>query len=567
MMPQIQTVRMQDTAGEAGTTGEVGTAGKAGTTGELCKFCGMTDCPMHSTAAKAETGTGTVAQEGPAVHQMAGVPVSIAIGGIVAIIIVSHLFLHFGKRRGLRKAYPAFDLLRLPLLKRIVRWSAFPMLIQTVSIGLFLLVIGAGLFGNQRVNIAPVLTWTWWWALLIFAIVGMGTAFCAICPWEGLSSLVTSLSLKSRRKSIGFELKWPRWLRNTHVALFLFIVLTWFELGLGVTKSPSMTALLAAAFGTMAIVTALVFERRSFCRYVCFVGRIQGLYALFAPIEVRPGPPDICRSCEGKECYNGSDSAEGCPTSLFPGALTENTYCTLCTECVRSCPHDNIALNVRPFGADLFRKVRFRWDEAVLALSLLALTSFHGLTMTPSWIRMTDLMRAELGLGSHAVFTILMALMMIVPIGLFYGVSALAGRLGGDKSTDTARVFRAFAYSVIPIALFYHLAHNGMHFFMEAQYIIPLLSDPFGWGWNLFGTAGKTYDPWMTLRTIWWMQITFIVMGHVFGVIAADRIVRVLYTERGPAFRALMPLIVLMILYSSFSVWLIAQPMEMRSGM
>lgn len=549
--------------------------------GEICKFCGMADCPMHSTASNTEAGaalggtgaSGTTVAGEPAVHQMAGVPFPIAIGGIITIIIVSHLFLNRARHKKTKSGYARFDLLRIPFVKRMVRWNAFPMLIQSGSIGLFLLVIAAGLFGNQRINIAPVLTWTWWWALLIFAILGVGTAFCAICPWEGLSSLVTSLSLKSRRKSIGFEMKWPRWARNTHIALVLFIALTWLELGLGVTKSPSMTALLAAGFGTMAIVTALLFERRSFCRYVCFVGRIQGLYALFAPIEIRPGPSDICKSCEGKECYNGSDKAEGCPTSLFPGALTENTYCTLCTECVRSCPHDNIALNVRPFGADLFRKVRFRWDEAILAISLLALTSFHGLTMTPAWIRMTELMRASFGLSSTVVFTILMTLMMIIPMALFWGVSALASRLGTDsslgagRSIGTARVFRAFAYSVIPIALFYHLAHNGMHFFMEAQYIVPLLSDPFGWGWDLFGTAEKTYDPWTTLRTIWWIQISFIVMGHVFGVIAADRIVKVLYAERGRAFRALMPLIVLMILYSSFSVWLIAQPMEMRSGM
>ena len=106
-----------------------------------------------------------------------------------------------------------------------------------------------------------------------------------------------------------------------------------------------------------------------------------------------------------------------------------------------------------------------------------------------------------------------------------------------------------------------------MHFFMEAQHIIPLLSDPFGWGWNLFGTADKDYLPLLTLKTIWWMQIAMILTGHVYGVIISDRISRTLYPDRKLVKRALIPLLMTMILYSSFSVWLIAQPMEMRSGM
>ncbi len=532
-------------------------------TGELCKYCGMTNCPMHQ--ATDETGATTMPPQS-AGHQMAGVPPSIAAGGIIAIIIVSHLLLSRMRKREV-KSYPTFNLLKLRMVNWLVRRPGFPMMIQALSIGLFGLVIAAGLFGNQRVNIAPVLTWTWWWALLIFVILGMGTAFCAVCPWEGISSIVSSLSLRSRIKKIGFEFRWPRALKNTHIALVLFIVLTWLELGLDVTRSPSMTALLGIGFVAMAVITALLFERRAFCRYLCFVGRIQGLYALFAPIEIRPGPKEICTSCEGKECYNGSETAVGCPTSLFPGALTENTYCTLCTECIRSCPHDNIGLNIRPLGADLFRKIRFRWDEAVLAISLLALTSFHGLTMTPFWQETVNRLRADFGMGPNIVFSVLMALMIILPTMLFWGTAAVSRALTAGSELRTARIFRAFAYSVIPIALFYHLAHNGMHFFMEAQYIMPLLSDPFGWGWDLFGTADKVYMPLLTINSIWWLQISLIVTGHLFGVVTADRVARVLFADRKQAFRALIPLILVMILYSSFSVWLIAQPMEMRSGM
>ena len=104
---------------------------------------------------------------------------------------------------------------------------------------------------------------------------------------------------------------------------------------------------------------------------------------------------------------------------------------------------------------------------------------------------------------------------------------------------------------------------------MEAQHIVPILSDPFGWGWNLFGTAGNTYAPWLSLPAIWWLQIIMILIGHIYGVIVADRVAEKLFqgTSRIARMINLVPLITMMILYSGCSVWLIAQPMEMRTGM
>lgn len=534
-----------------------------------CKYCGMENCTMH-----AGMSDSTLVPAEPGTHTMAGIPPYLAAGGLVFIILVSHFILSRRWSTGQGTSW-RFNIFRIPGVEALIKKPAFPLLMQSLSIFLFVLVLVAGFFGSQRINIGPVITWTWWWALLVFMILFLGKFFCTICPWEGISSLVSALSLRSRVKTLGFELKWPRKFRNIYPAMMLFILLTWMELGMDITRSPMLTAVMGLAFVSLAVLTALVFERRAFCRYLCLVGRIQGIYALFAPVELRPHSAEVCRTCKGKECYQGSQTEVGCPTSLFPGALVENTYCTLCTECIRSCPEDNIHINLRPFGTDLLNKSRFRMDEAVMAVVLLALTSFHGLTMTPTWTRMTNLLRADLGLGSVTVFTALMAAMILVPVLLFRGAAwmswriSLVGNPGADSSDGMSptKAFKLFAYSVIPIALFYHLAHNSMHFFMEAQHIVPLLSDPFGWGWDLFGTADKVYPPLLTLKSIWWIQIGLIVVGHVFGVLVADRMAMRLFPERRTAIRSLVPLILTMILYSAFSVWLITQPMEMRSGM
>ncbi len=515
----------------------------------------------------ASNATGTSADGGQTFHVMSGIPTWMAAVGVVFIILVSHFLVGARRETGGNRVGWRFNLLQASWLKALVNRPWFPLAMQSLSLVLFLLVLSAGIFGNQKHNIAPVLTWTWWWVLLIFLVLGFGEAFCTVCPWEALSSLVTSLSLKSRVKRLGFERPWPKWARNMYPAIGLFIVLTWFELGNDVTHSPQATALMGLAMLAMAVFAAIFFERRGFCRYGCLVGRITGLYSLFSPVEVRSISTDTCVQCTTKDCYHGNAHSTGCPTGLFPGSFNENSYCTMCTECVRACPHDNVAINVRPFASDLLQKTRFRWDESILAIVLLSLTSFHGLTMTPQWTQFNHWLRAETSLGPMPVFTGLMTLMLIAPILLFWLAAHLASSFTHDISVAPAKIFKAFAYSLVPVALFYHLAHNCMHFFHEGQNLLPLMSDPFGWGWNLFGTAGVAYGPLLSLGSIWYLQIICIVIGHVFGVLVADRMARTLYPDSEKAHRCLVPLLATMVLYSSFSIWLIAQPMEMRSGM
>ncbi len=497
-----------------------------------------------------------------------GMPIWMGMAGIAMIIFSSHLLLIFHRRDGTGEGYQRINLFRLRPLASLVKRPWFPLFAQSLSLILFLLVITAGLIGHERNNIGPVITWTWWWVLLIFLALGFGKAFCMVCPWEAISSMVTSLSFKSRVKRLGFEKPWPKWARNIFPAIFLFLLLTWFELGRDVTRSASMTAILAMCMAAMAILAAIVFEKRAFCRYGCLVGRISGLYAMFAPIELRAQSADVCAGCKTKDCYVGTESTTPCPTSLFPSKLDENTYCTLCTECVRSCPHDNLTLNFRPFGTDLERKKRFRWDEAILAIVLLALTSFHGLTMTPQWTDLNRWLRAEYALSATFCFTVLMILMVVLPILLFWLAAKVSHGLVSSKArVSVPQIFKAFAYSLIPIALFYHIAHNCMHFFAEAQHVIPLLSDPFGFGWDLFGTAGREYPAILSLETIWLLQVIAVVVGHVYGVFLADRFARRLFPDRVSAFKVQIPLLMTMILFSSFSVWLIMQPMDMRSAM
>ncbi|MDH5656502.1 MAG: hypothetical protein OEZ34_11370 [Spirochaetia bacterium] len=498
--------------------------------------------------------------------KVAGIPLWMAVAGFAIVILVTDIFLGFGKKKRLNEFRINKNILEFSFLNQLVKKSYFPFLIQFVSVALLFLIITAGLYGEVRGNISTILTWGWWWVLLVFIIFFFGKTFCAICPWEGIASLMTALSLRSRKKKIGFEMKWPRFLKNLYPAAFLFILLTWLELGFGVTHSPKATAIFAILMTGLALFTALFFEKRAFCRYGCLVGRISGLYALFSPVELRANSADVCKDCNGKECMNGSSRSAPCPTFLYPGGLKENTYCTLCTECIRSCPHDNLAIRFREPGRDLFNKSKFRTDEAVLSLILISLTAFHGITMTPLWDEFINVLRIFSGMSHTEAFTILMTAIMAIPFLMYFAAISATGMIS-KSGLGIKFFFQAFAYPLIPVAFFYHLAHNAMHFTTEALLIVPALSDPFGLGWNLFGTKDVNYGDLVSPEIIWWFQILFIIAGHIYGVMTAVKISQKTLGEDKNASYALIPQIILMILFSEFSIFLIFQTMDMRTGL
>ena len=236
----------------------------------------------------------------------------------------------------------------------------------------------------------------------------------------------------------------------------------------------------------LAVVPALIFERRSFCKYGCLVGRICGLYSMLAPVEVRPRDLDVCRSCRSKACLNGNGKGYPCPTGQCLPTMKANTYCTVCTECVKSCPEGNATINLRPWGADV-REVRTpRRDEAILALVLLSLTSFHGLTMTPAWAEAVAWFRGASELRYLPAFTIGMTLVLVVPATVYLLFSSATVRLtlppGGNGSGRSPlwQVATRYAYPLIAVALMYHLAHNAGHLLTEGGNVLPVMSDPFG---------------------------------------------------------------------------------------
>ncbi len=502
----------------------------------------------------------------PPVGELGGLPAPLYYGSIGLVLVISFAVIERRTKKGSRQR-PSFDLMSLPGARRVLKHPATRPALQLTTIGLFVLIIAAGLFGNQlpTKNIAPLLTWTVWWCGLVLIILYAGKAWCYVCPWDAIAGWAEGLRLRTpRREHLSLGLRWPKALRNIWPATILFIALTWVELGYGVTMNPRATAWLALAMLGLAFASAFVFDRKSFCLHGCLVGRISGLYALFSPVEVRAADRNVCRSCSTHSCFHGNDEGDPCPTFQYLGTMEQNTYCISCMECVKSCEVDNVALNLRPWGDDLRTLKKPRSDEAYLALIMLSLTGFHGLTMTGAWGRAVDWTRATLAIGESVAFSLGMAAIIIGPILLYAALVAVSRWSAGDPSRGYREHFLRYAYALLPIALFYHLAHNSEHLLMEGQRLVALASDPFGYQWDLFGTAMWDLPPLVQVETLWGVQVVLVLVGHVYSLSAARQTAATLFTDRGAAMRSQVPMLVAMILFSVMSLWLLKQPMEMR---
>ena len=130
-----------------------------------------------------------------------------------------------------------------------------------------------------------------------------------------------------------------------------------------------------------------------------------------------------------------------------------------------------------------------------------------------------------------------------------------------DDRIGALEVARIFAYSLIPIALAYNIAHFITLLLIQGQLIVRLVSDPFGLGWDLFGTVGYSLNIGIiNARILWFLSVALIVLGHVLAVYLAHRVAIRTFANRAIALRSQYPMLTLMVVYTVISLWIIAQP-------
>src|SRR6185503_190789 len=282
------------------------------------------------------------------------------------------------------------NLLQIKAIDRLMRSKWFPGIIQWPTLLLFMVIMFQLLLGPESAhdNLGTALTWVLWWPLIPIIFLFLGRFWCAICPFATINDLI--------QKFVGNNRPVPRFLKKYGIWIIdaLFIFITWSDHVWGVVENPFGSGVLMLMLTTGVIASGSFFERRTFCRYVCFLGGLSGNYARTGMLALR-GTPEICATCTTASCYKGTEKAPGCPLFEFPKNMTSNANCVICADCIKNCPNDSIQL-----------------------------------TMLEVWTGMLQWLERVTGTTNYAItFSITFAISIIIPVALLGFTSWIASRL------------------------------------------------------------------------------------------------------------------------------------------
>jgi len=471
------------------------------------------------------------------------VPLWLYLFGSAAAVLLSFVVLGLFVGEGsVTHRYPRFNLLRVRWFR--VVFAGRPLLVglRLLSVALFFLVILSGLLGDRAPdnNLAPTFVWVIWWVGLGFLTAFVGNFWELVNPWKILFEWTEGLARwLGAEKGLGpyepYPAGWGVW-----PALALFFGFAWVELVFTGSYSPFYIAVLALLYSVITWGGMVLFGKDAWLRGGEAFSVFFGILARFAPTEVRVTDPEtVCRDC-GAACRDDEGD------------------CVNCYECFAWAKPEDRELNLRPPAVGLARPEHVPPGGLVFVVFALASVTFDGLLETPLWSGLLRSVTFPETLGLISVPLLFLALYLG-----FVKLSQLLGR-GGLRF---GRLAAAYVYSLVPIAIAYQVAHYFTYLLIQGQAIIAHLSDPFGWGWDLFGTAGYEVDDTIVdAAFVWYSQVALIVAGHVLAVYLAHLIALRLLPTSKRALRSQYPMLVLMVFYTLFSLWILSQPIIEENG-
>jgi cytochrome c oxidase assembly factor CtaG/polyferredoxin len=469
----------------------------------------------------------------------------------------------------LRMATSGFDLLRLPLLGRFLRWRHARLGLQVPLLLLAGLIVYDGFRGPPvgAMNLAGVLPWIHWRGLVVLGLLAAGNVSCMACPFLVPRTLARRWLPQGR--------SWPRWLRSKWLAVALLALFLWAYEALALWDSPWWTAWLALAYFATAFVIDGVFRGASFCKYVCPVGQFNFVHSLVSPLDVRARDPDVCAACRTKDCIRGGNGVPGCELDLFLPRKSSNLDCTFCLDCIHACPHDNVGILAEPPGKalwhDSIRSGLGRFSKRPDLAALIVVLAFGAFVNAAGMVAPVLDWRDALAARLHQPSPLLVisgyyVVGLLALPALLVGISAALCRWAGRLEASWLEVATRFVAALVPLGFSMWLAHYSFHFLAGFDAVTPALQRFAGdLGWAILGEPAwvraccRPVADWLPR-----LEIFFLDLGLLLSLYVAYRIA-LAQTERAQrALKVLAPWAVLIVLLFAAGVWIVLQPMQMR---
>jgi len=459
---------------------------------------------------------------------------------------------------------PPVALFHTRFVGRLLASLSFRRTAQGLLFALAIALVFDGLLGPDIVslNLAGVLPWTYWRGFVVIGLVLAGNAFCFACPF----TLPRSLA----RRLLGGRRELPSVLRTKWSAVGLFVLyLVAYEV-FDLWDSPWWTAWIVVGYFVAASAIDGLYGGASFCRSICPIGQFQFVSSTISPLEVRMRDASVCASCTTHDCLRGGPTGPGCDLDLFQPAKVGNLDCTFCLDCVRACPHENVALRARLPGKELIGNARRagigrlaeRRDLAAFALVFCFGAFVNAAAMVAPVVALEHSLVRWLGIGSERA---LMAILLPVALlGVPFFTAAVVGRVSKTRArlrlapSEHRSVVRRFVFSLIPLGLGMWLAHFSFHLATAGSAIVHVAT-------RLGGEGGRPMSSSLLPDNLLLpLEIVALGVGLWVTLFVAWRIALDVARTWRPALLLFAPWALLACVLWIAGLWILFQPMEMR---
>ena len=443
------------------------------------------------------------------------------------------------------------DLLRNRYVSALMRSRWYPGAFQIPIAMVFGLVAYELLAGPPKAheNAGTALMWVLWWPLLPILYVLFGRFWCAVCPFAALSDFVQKL-VGANRPVPPFLKKYGIWVIDA-----TFLAITWADHVFGIVASPWGSGILLLMLTFSVIVSGAFFQRRTFCRYLCFLGGLSANYSRTGMLTLR-ADSEICATCTAKAaCYNGTDKVAGCPLFSFPRTMEDSANCNLCANCIKSCPNDAISISVRQPTKELWFLRNPKIEESFLAMAIMGIVIIQNVTMLGVWSEMLAWVDRTTGITSYPViFTAVFAVGVSIPVALL----ALAAKVAARGNLESAlKNFARFGYALIPLDVAAHVAHNLFHLLAEGNSVFYTVT-------ALFGAHNSGPTALVGNGAIQVLQFALLALGLAGSLYTVKRIAHRRYLTPGRRLSTMIPFTTLIVVLAALNVAMFMVPMTHR---
>lgn len=436
------------------------------------------------------------------------VPFWMYLYGGAAAIIVSFLIIGFlFNKKSNKISYPTKNLSVIPSFSFLSK-ELFLNLLRGVSVFLFSLTILAGLIGEDSPysNFNMTFFWIIFTLGLTYLTAFVGNIWAIINPWKVLSEWFEKLT----GEKIKGVVVYPQSL-GYYPALFFYFLFIWVELM--AQTFPRQLSFILVQYTVINIAGIILIGKQSWFTYCEFFSVFFRLVGKIAPVEYRDGK-----------------------------------------------------LYLRPPFVGLLKEKAEHFSLLLFVLFMLSSTAFDGFRSTTPWYRfyfqnVDELLTPIFGASANTLFqTAGLALSPFVFLAIFLILVSIA-KLVAKSRTSLFDLSLQFAYSLVPIAFVYNVAHYYTLILTEGQNIIRLASDPFGFGWNLFATSNYLVNlSIIDANFTWHFQVALILAGHIVGTYLAHVIALNTFTSHKRVLVSQFPMLCLMVIYTMIGLWILSQP-------